>query len=159
MNQKISDPALDLRLPDSQGQMKTLRELLQQGPQMVVFYPGDFTPVCTVQLCSYRDHFAEFQGLGIGVVGVSPDSVEKHARFMKQYQFPFPLLSDPKSELAKALGATSKWLLGAVTRANYILSRDGEILYAHNEAIPVTRRKPEELKDVLSRLRTEGKLK
>lgn len=77
----------------------SLAEHSQQKPILLLFYPGDFTPVCTKQLCDYRDRWSELKALPVQIVGVSSDSIESHARFLKEHRFPFPLLADPKKEI------------------------------------------------------------
>lgn len=147
--------APSFRLQDETGTYRTLEDFLAKGPLVVAFYPGDFTPVCTQQLCSYRDRY---ESLKIQVVGISNDSVESHAKFKAEKKFPFSLLSDPKHEAAKAFGAKSKWLFGMPTRANFIISSTGEILFSHIDAVPVTHHKVQNLADVVDQLRKEGKL-
>jgi peroxiredoxin Q/BCP len=146
------------KLKDQDGKERTLAEFLAQGPLVVVFYPGDFTPVCTKQLCSYRDAGDEFRGLGVQIVGISKDSPEKHTKFRKEYKFEFPLLSDPDKSVAQAFGATSKWLFGAVTRANFIVNRGGDIVFAHIDGVPVTHHKSSDLQEVLKELKAQGKI-
>lgn len=150
--------APQFKLKDQDGRERTLSEFLNAGPLVVVFYPGDFTPVCTKQLCSYRDAGDEFRGLGVQIVGISADSPEKHAEFRKKYKFEFPLLSDPDKSVARDFGATSKWLFGAVTRANFIVNRGGEIVFAHVDGVPITHHKSSDLQDVLKELKSAGKI-
>lgn len=139
------DKATDFTLPDSQGKPTQLSSLWKKGPLLVVFYPGDFTPVCTAQLCDYRDGFSQFSSLNVQIVGISADSVEKHSDFAAKYNFPFPLLSDPSQQVVKALGCTSKWTFGLVNRAVCLISQEGEILWRFVEPLGFTRRKTPEL--------------
>lgn len=150
--------APEFTLPDENGVSRTLSSFLEKGPLVVVFYPGDFTPTCTKQLCSYRDGFEEYKNLGIQIVGISNDSAEKHLKFKEKYKFQFPLLTDAKKEVAKSFGATSKWLLGAVTRANFIVNQKGEIIFEHIDGVPVTHQKNEDLKSVIEALKKDNKL-
>ena len=145
-------------LPDADEKTRTLTEFLAQGPVVVVFYPADFTPTCTKQLCSYRDAADEYAGLGIQIVGISADSPEKHRKFREKYGFKFPLLTDAGKKVAREYGATSKWLLGAVTRANFIVSREGTIVAEHIDGIPVTHQTSTDLSGELRRLRAENKI-
>lgn len=155
MSELTNNHAPDFSLPDSDGKTWSLKELLAKGPTLIAFYPGDFTPTCTTQLCSYRDRY---ESLGIQIVGISNDSSEKHAKFKKEYQFPFLLLTDEGHKVAKAFGATSKWLLGYATRANFILNSKGEILFKHVDAIPISHQTVGDLREVLAKLKAEGKL-
>lgn len=150
--------APDFKLFDHENKEYTLSGLLKNGPLVVVFYPGDFTPVCTKQLCAYRDAGDEFRNLGVQIVGISNDSPEKHKKFKEQYKFEFPLLTDADKSVAKAFGATSKWLLGAVTRANFIVNTKGEIVFEHIDALAVTHQKSDDLAQVIQGLKNDGKL-
>ena len=150
--------APEFQLPDQDGKIRSLTEFLKNGPVVVVFYPGDFTPVCTAQLCSYRDSSPELKNLGIQIVGISNDPPEKHKKFIAEYGFDFPLLTDADKQVAKAFGATSKWMLGAVTRANFIVNSKGDIVFEHIDAIAVTHQKSENLKQTIQRLKDERKI-
>lgn len=158
MTQTPLRPAPSFSLPDQDGKIRTLAGFLQNGPLVVVFYPGDFTPTCTKQLCSYRDAGDEFRDLGIQIVGMSNDSVEKHKKFATHYKFEFPLLSDADKSVAKAYGATSKWMFGAVTRANFIVDRQGKIVFEHIDATPLSHQKQDDLSDVIRKLREEKRI-
>lgn len=154
----VPRPAPSFELPDQDGKPRKLSEFIAVGPVVIVFYPGDFTPVCTMQLCSYRDAGDEFRSLGVQVVGISADPPEKHRKFREQFRFEFPLLSDPDKKTARAYGAVSKWLFGAVTRANFVVNAKGQIVFEHIDGVPVTHQKAEKLSEALRRLKAEGKL-
>ncbi len=109
---------------------------------LLVFYPGDDTPVCTRQLCDYRDGIEEFGGLGVEVVGISADDDQSHRRFRQKHRLPFVLLSDPDLEVAAKYGC--KGLLG-MKRGVFLVDSDGKIRYAHVESLAVFRRTREEL--------------
>jgi peroxiredoxin Q/BCP len=74
---------------------KTIRLKDFAGKKLVLyFYPQDDTPTCTVQACNLRDNYAALQAAGYAVLGVSPDTVEKHKKFGTKHALPFPLLAD-----------------------------------------------------------------
>jgi len=150
--------APDFALLDQDGEKRSLQGFLSRGPVVLVFYPGDFTPVCTKQLCSYRDLGEDFRELGVQIVGISSDTPVKHKKFRDTYHLTFPLLSDEDKSVAKLFGATSKWLFGGVTRANFIISEKGMIVSEHVDGVPVTHQKSLELRDVLKDLKTQGVL-
>ncbi len=153
------DKAPDFALPNSAGQKISLSSLWKDEPLLIVFYPGDFTPVCTAQLCDYRDRYEEFRSLKIKMVGISPDSIEKHADFEKQYHFPFPLLSDPESAAIKAFKCTSFWAFGVLpSRAIAIVNPRGEIVWRKVEAVAFSARKTEDLKTAVESLRKQSLL-
>lgn len=92
--------APDFTLQASNGKPFTLSD--QRGKWVVLyFYPKDDTPGCTREACSFRDHIKQLESLGAVVVGVSPDDLRSHDRFVTKYQLPFLLLSDPDHEVAQ----------------------------------------------------------
>ena len=120
---------------------------------LLVFYPGDNTPVCTRQLCDYRDGIESFAGLGVRVVGISGDDLESHRGFRSKYDLPFVLLSDPDLEVADLYGC--KGVLG-MKRAVFLVDGQGLVQYAHVEALALFRRKAAELFEVIHRLEGGG---
>ena len=146
----------DFTLFDQDGQPFNLDKTCKKGPILLAFYPGDFTAVCTKQLCNYQDNLSSFQGLGLQLVGISKNSTEEHAKFAKQYQFQFKLLTDPKNQIAKLLGCSSSWMLGMVSRAVLILNSNRMILYKYIEPTAVTRRSAEELLKIVNDLKSHG---
>jgi peroxiredoxin Q/BCP len=100
----VGQPAPGFTLPDQQGLAHSLSEW--RGKWLVLyFYPKDDTPGCTTEACAFRDDWATLQSLGAQVVGVSVDSSDSHAKFAEKYHLPFPLLADPKGEVAYKYGA------------------------------------------------------
>ena len=103
------------------------------GKKVVVyFYPKDFTPGCTQEACDFRD-LVTAGGLGAeAVIGISPDSPEKHAEFASEYGLPFVLLSDQSHEVMKAYGAYGekqnygRTVMGVI-RSTFIISADQKI--------------------------------
>jgi peroxiredoxin len=96
---------------------------------IIAFYPGDFTPVCTKQFCSYRDDGDRIEALGVPMVGVSPQSVLSHERFHKKHGLNIPLLSDPDKRVARAYGVVGPG--GIVRRAIFLVDANGIIRYRH----------------------------
>src|SRR5688500_15413243 len=93
--------APDFTLRDGDGQDWNLGE--NKGKTVVLlFYPGDNTPVCTAQLCSVRDHWSEYQATGAEVVGISTDTVDSHKGFAEKNRLPLRLLSDPDGKVSTA---------------------------------------------------------
>jgi peroxiredoxin Q/BCP len=145
---KVNDKAPQFVLPDDQGGQFSLAE--QAGQKiLLVFYPGDNTPVCTKQLCDYRDGVEAFAGLGVQVVGISDDSAESHRKFRQKYDLPFTLLSDPGLEVAALYD--SKGMLG-MKRSVFLVDEAGVIRYLHIESVALFRRKREELLDAIRKL-------
>ncbi len=90
--------------PDHEGTERTSEEFLGRG-LVIYFYPRAFTPGCTGESCDFRDNHARFAAAGYKIVGVSPDPVEKLAKFRDEYDLPFALLSDEDHTMAEAYGA------------------------------------------------------
>ncbi len=155
---KTRRKAPEFSLPDDKGKIRTLGEFTEKGPCLVVFYPGDFTPVCTKQLCNYRDALPNFSEYGVQVVGISKNDSESHARFKQQYGFTFPLLTDKANQVARDFGCVSKLLLGLVSRGIFLVDTKGFIVYEHVEMTPITRRKSDELLDVIKEFKASQAL-
>lgn len=135
------DQAPDFELEADDHSMFKLSTFLGRRV-LLVFYPGDETPVCTAQLCEYRDGFGDYTELGVEVIGISRDSVESHQRFKQKRMLPFTLLSDPQLVAAKAYGASG--LLG-MKRAVFLIDESGVVRYAHVETLALFKRSHEEL--------------
>ena len=145
---KLHDKAPDFELQSEDGGHFRLSE--HHGERLLlVFYPGANTPVCTAQLCDYRDGIEAFAGLGVTVVGISPDSPEVNQAFKARHRLPFILLSDTGYEVAKLYGC--KGALG-VKRAVFLLDEEGIVRHAHVETLALFRRKAEELLEVIRAL-------
>jgi len=143
-----NEKAPDFSLQSDSGEYFQLSE--HAGERLLlVFYPGDNTPVCTAQLCEYRDGIESFADLGVKVIGISSDGLESHQKFRAKHDLPFVLLSDPDLEVAKLYGC--KGVLG-MKRAIYLIDEQGLVRYAHIEALALFRRRAEELLDVIKAL-------
>jgi peroxiredoxin Q/BCP len=117
-------PAPDFELCDDSGNTVRLSSL--RGRHIVlVFYPGDSTPVCTTQLCEFRDRWEELQRRNIAVLGVNPWSATSKAKFRAKHNFPFPLLSDPGQRVGALYNTNGPW----VRRTVYLIGPDGVIRY------------------------------
>ena len=145
---KKGDTAPLFSLTDDEGNPFSLKDCRGEKV-LLVFYPGDNTPVCTRQLCDYRDGIEAFEGLGVRVVGISNDSVESHRDFKAKHSLPFTLLSDPG--LAVAEQYDSKGMMG-VKRSVFLLDEEGVIRYLHVETVSLFRRKRDELLEMIEAL-------
>lgn len=145
---KAGDAAPGFSLPADDGTTFTLSEC-RGRKVLLVFYPGDGTPVCTRQLCDYRDGIEAFADLGVDVVGISPDDAASHQRFRARHDLPFTLLSDPDLTVAEQYG--SKGLLG-MKRSVFLVDETGIIRHAHVESLALFRRTREELLRVIAGL-------
>ena len=145
MSVEIGQPAPDFTLPGVQGHDKrdyTLSEF--RGRKVVLaFYPGDNTPGCTRQMCSYRDNFDDFSGVEAVVLGISPQDVESHEKWIEQRQLPFPLLADTDLKVVKEYGVGAPVL--GVRRSVFLIDTAGIVRYKHVAIIGATFRKSSEL--------------
>ena len=102
-------PVVDSELFDQTGATVLLSILWKDRTAVLVFYPGDFTSVCTAQLCDYRNRWADFTACNATVVGINPAPWQKHADFVKAHAFPFPILSDPSGTCCRNFLAKAWW--------------------------------------------------
>jgi peroxiredoxin Q/BCP len=148
----VGDSAPDFTLASTEGSI-TLSDRLQRRAVLLVFYPGDDTPVCTRQLCDYRDNLDGFADLGVDVLALNPQKLDSHERFAKKHGLPFPLLSDPDRIVCNAYGASG--LLGMTKRALVLIGRDGRVRWRRTD-LPIFRRSAEELRDIIRKLDLGG---
>ena len=100
----IGDKMPRFSVVDETGKQVTEQDLLGRKT-VIYFYPKDSTPGCTAEACNIRDNYQSFMARGYQVFGVSKDSQASHVKFKEKYELPFPLLSDPTTEMLQAFGA------------------------------------------------------
>jgi thioredoxin-dependent peroxiredoxin len=148
MSASVGAAAPDFTLKDGDGREWRLSE--HRGRVVVLlFYPGDETPVCTRQLCSVRDRWEDYRATGAEVVGVSTDSERSHKAFAEHHSLPLRLLSDPDRRVAELYGAKS-WLPGRAARAVVVVDAAGRV--RHNRAQPLSLFRPKD-DEVLAAIR------
>ena len=129
------DDAPDFTLPDPDGKDVALSSL--RGQRVIIyFYPAAMTPGCTKQACDFRDGKQDLSDAGYTVLGISPDSPAKLAKFRERDGLTFPLLSDPGKDVLKAYGAYGeKMMYGktsvGVIRSTFVIDADGKIERAY----------------------------
>ncbi len=136
-DQKLApgDTAPDFSLPDADGTQVSLSAL--RGQRVIVyFYPAAMTPGCTKEACDFRDNLGVLAGAGLTVLGISPDTPAKLARFRDKEKLTFPLLADPDLAVHKAYGAYGeKTMYGrkrvGVIRSTFVVGADGRIERAY----------------------------
>ena len=138
----VGDQAPSFTLPGTGGQDYSLADYAGQ-PVVLVFYPGDDTPVCTRQLNSYNDDMSEFEGVGAQVLGISSQDVASHEQFSAKHGFSFPLLADVDKRVAAAYGTLGP--LGFPRRSVFVIDANGVIRYAHRAMAGLTYRPVTEL--------------
>jgi peroxiredoxin Q/BCP len=101
------------------------------------FYPKDFTPGCTTEVCTFRDDIARLRQAGAKVVGVSLDDVKSHAAFAEKYHVPFPLLADEDRQVATRYGVlTSRMGLHYAKRTTFLIDPQGRIARVYVDVDP-----------------------
>lgn len=110
---------------------------------VLVFYPGDDTPVCTRQLRTYSDDLSQFDDLGAQVLAISAQDVASHERFAAKHGLGFPLLADVDKAVAGAYGTLGP--LGFPRRSVFVIDAGGTIRYAHRAIAGLTFRSVDEL--------------
>ena len=128
---KVGDKAPDFSGLDQHGNAVSAADFA--GKKIVLyFYPKDDTPGCTAEACSFRDGYQDLLNAGYAIVGVSPDSVKKHAKFVDKYNLPFPLIADEERKVIDAYGVWGrKKFMGreydGVYRETFVIGADGTI--------------------------------
>ena len=142
---EVGDPAPDFELQGTYGRFKLSDH---RGQRVVLlFYPGDNTPVCTRQFCSYRDNAEAFAALDARVVGISSQNVDSHESFTAEHGLNVPLLADEGSQVAKAYGAHAPVI--GTKRAAIIVDEEGIVRYRHDHLLGLDFQTVDDLRDAL----------
>jgi peroxiredoxin len=132
----VGEPAPDFKLRDQDGEEVSLSDF--EGRRlMLVFYPGDFSPVCSDQLAVYQEVKPQLSERGVELVGISVDSAFAHKAFQQQLAIDTTLLSDfePKGEVAKAYGSYVEGP-GFANRTLVLVDEDGTVAWTHESPSP-----------------------
>jgi peroxiredoxin Q/BCP len=133
---KVGEEAPAIRLQDQNGSWQTLEQYRGQWV-VLYFYPKDFTPGCTTQVCAFRDDITKLKQQGAQVLGVSVDDVKSHAEFAAKHHVPFPLLSDASKEVAARYGVlTSKLGFSYARRDTFLIDPSGKIAKHYQDVDP-----------------------
>ena len=136
-------PTSSSRAPDGRFKLADHR-----GERVVLlFYPGDNTPVCTRQFCSYRDNAEAFGALDATVVGISSQSVDSHESFTAEHGLNVPLLADEDGAVAKAYGAHAPVV--GTKRAAIIVDEEGVVRYRHDHMLGLDFQSVDDLREAL----------
>jgi peroxiredoxin Q/BCP len=126
----VGSAAPDFSASTERGKEVRLRDALAHGPLVLIFYPGDSTPVCTKQLCSVRDDSAKYEAAGITVFGVNNADAESHWRFIAQNRLSVRLLVDRDLKISSDYGCVLGFgPLRIINRTVVGIGRDGTIVY------------------------------
>lgn len=143
MKPQVGEMAPEFRAIAVEGETETEVSLADlRGERVVlVFYPRDNTPGCTIQACSLRDHWGEIKGKA-RVFGVSADSTASHKKFIAKRELPYPLLADTDKEICEAYGVwVQKSMMGrkfmGIERSTFVIGTDGKIEAVLEKVSPV----------------------
>lgn len=142
MSVGVGDEAPAFSLPGTGGATYSLSDYAGRAV-VLVFYPGDNTPVCTKQLTTYTSDIEEFASVGAQVLGISPQGVESHDAFAEKHGLAFPLLADVDKKVGEAYGILGP--LGFYRRSAFVIDGTGIIRYAHRAVAGLTFRATDEL--------------
>lgn len=140
------DPAPDFGLEGTGGPFRLSEH---RGRRVVLlFYPGDNTPVCTRQFCAYRDHAEDVSDLGAVIVGISNQDLDSHAGFVAKHGLNIPLLADEDGAVAKAYGAWRPVV--GTRRAVFAVDEEGVVRHRHLHALGLDYQDVDELRQALA---------
>ncbi|MEW9677000.1 thioredoxin-dependent thiol peroxidase [Lentibacillus sp. L22] len=131
MSVEVGKTAPDFTLPNQNGEQVSLKDF--RGKYVVLyFYPKDMTPGCTTEACDFRDQHESFGELDAVIIGVSPDPVDRHQKFIDKHDLPFQLLADEDHQVAEEYGV---WKLKknfgkesyGLERSTFIIDKEGKV--------------------------------
>lgn len=123
----IGDMIPVFSLQDQEGKLFHMSDVLGKKSVVIFFYPKDFTPGCTKEVCSFRDAYDEFVEVGAEVIGISGDSTKSHRDFSGKHKLPFTLLSDPGGRVKQLFGVSNDWLF-IPGRETFVADDTGRLL-------------------------------
>jgi peroxiredoxin Q/BCP len=135
------DKAPDFSVLASNGQKLSLKDFRGKKNVILYFYPKDDTPGCTVEACGFRDSIAAIEGQDAVILGVSPDGLASHDKFIKKFGLPFLLLSDEDHKVASVYGVwVEKSMYGrkymGIERTTFLINKDGKIAKVFEKVKP-----------------------
>lgn len=145
----VGDIAPDFTLPGTGGTYTLSR--FRGQPVVLVFYPGDDTPVCTKQLNTYNDDLSEFTQVGAQVLAISAQDIASHETFAQKHGFGFPLLADVDKSVAQSYGTVGP--LGFPRRSVFVVDEAGVVIYAHRAIAGLTFRPVSEIIEAIASTR------
>jgi len=140
---RVGEEAPDFELPGTEGTFKLSEHRGERV--LLLFYPGDNTPVCKRQFCSYRDRADDFATLDATVVGISAQDVDSHKGFIEKNNLTVPLLADVDKVVGKAYGASGK-------RAVIVIDEQGVVRHRHDHRLGLDYQSVDDLKAALEAL-------
>jgi peroxiredoxin Q/BCP len=146
MSLEVGQKVPDFSLKGDDG--KTFKLSGIKDKVLLVFYPGDGTPVCTTQWNEYKDNAKDFDSVNVEVIGISSNDSASHKSFKKEHNLPFKLLSDADGEVAKTFDCLG-WF--GVKRGVFLVSKDLDLKYSHIESVSIFKRTAKDLVDAVKK--------
>jgi peroxiredoxin Q/BCP len=136
MGLKKGDTIPAFSLKDQHGNLFRITELIGTKPIVLFFYPKDYTPGCTKEVCSFRDSYEEFTELGAEVIGISSDSEASHRKFASSFNLPYVLLADTRKEVRRLFKIENSLFNLLPGRETYVVDMEGKVLMVFNSMSP-----------------------
>jgi peroxiredoxin Q/BCP len=143
---KVGDMIPEFKLPDQNGKLFDIKNVIGSKKLVIYFYPKDDSPGCTKEACHFRDQFEVFNEAGAMIIGISGQSVESHKKFADKYRLSFTLLSDEGNNIRKLFGVPTNALGLLPGRVTYVADRTGKVVFVFNSQIEAERHVDEALK-------------
>ena len=137
----VGTTAPEINLPASNGQTVSLKDFRGKKNVAVYFYPKDDTPGCTIEACGFRDKINEVESKDAVVLGISPDGLKSHEKFIQKFGLPFILLSDESKKTCQDYGVwIEKSMYGrkylGVDRVTFLIDKKGKIVKIFEKVKP-----------------------
>jgi peroxiredoxin len=129
---KVGQKAPDFELPDDMGHMVRLSDIVRDGTVLLMFYPTDFGPVCSLQMGELRDRYQEFEAALVRILPVSTNGVRSHAAWRESMHLPFSLLADEDGKVTELYHMDcddEAWLKNLSCRGAFVLDREMKVRY------------------------------
>jgi peroxiredoxin Q/BCP len=133
---KEGDKAPKFTLKDQDGHAFKLSDYIGKKKLVIFFYPKDESPVCTKEVCAFRDAYQKYEDAGALVVGINSGTVESHKAFQAKENLPFKLLSDPDNKVLNLFGVKEQDFgnnLKVSGRETFVIDGNGTIVYSFRE--------------------------
>ncbi len=136
---EIGSKLPEFSLPDQDGNILNIKDLIGKKNLVIYFYPKDDSPGCTKEACYFQDQFEVFKEADAEVIGISGQSVESHKNFAEKYGLTFTLLSDDGNKIRKLFGVPTNFLGLLPGRVTYIIDKTGTVVYLFDSQIQATK--------------------
>jgi peroxiredoxin Q/BCP len=143
---QIGDLIPEFSLPDQEGKMFNIKNVLGNKKMVIYFYPKDDSPGCTKEACYFRDLFEVFKEADAVIIGISGQSVESHKKFAVKHRLSFTLLSDKGNKIRKLFGVPTNAFGLLPGRVTYVADKSGKVVHMFNSQIRAEQHVDEALK-------------